>query len=99
MDETQEPQEPQEPRPLDVLLTLEDDELTEDEKTILAEYLDEQAVLKAEYERVNAEISRDIDDRAKVKQSEFDEIKGKCEFMYNESMEHETVETLKVIYE
>lgn len=96
MDETQEPQEP---RPLDVLLTLEDDELTEDEKAILKEYLDEQAALKAEYERVNSEISESVDNRTEVKQSEFDEIKSKCESMYNDSMKDKTVETLKAIYE
>lgn len=99
MGETQETQEPQEPRPLNVLLTLEDGELTIEEKTILTEYLDEQAAVKAEYERVNSEILKSIDGYTKAKQSEFEEIKSKCETLYNASMKSETVETLRAIYE
>lgn len=93
MDETQEP------RPLDVLLMLEDDELTDDEKTILNEYLDEQTALKAEYARVNSEISENIDVYIEDKQTKLDEVKDRCKTLYNASMENETVENLRAIYE
>ena len=87
------------PYPLDRLLTMSEEDMTDEEKQILREFEDEQAAMKKDYEDTNKANVHEMEEIRAGKQSNLDENIKICNDMYDKSKEEKRVEELVQIYE